>query len=326
VSAVVIAGALLLPRTLLLQLIDASHYNPGIVRHVVENRFGVIHVASYPQEPDNTFGGNAYDGKISVDFMNDTNVIFRLYALAALHPQSREILTIGLSTGAWAAVLQGFPQAQRIDAVEINPGYLDIIPQYPEVRGVLSDPRVHIHIDDGRRWVRRNPQARFDLIVLNTTWHWRSYSSLLLSQDFVRMCKSRLRPDGIFAYNTTESPDAYETMASEFRYVYKLHNFAIGSDRELSLTEASFADTLRAMRVNGEPVIASWNDEATRRIHDDVSEFVPYAEYRAKVVATLGREPEIITDQNLVGEYRHSESSPVADQVRRILARLSGRS
>jgi SAM-dependent methyltransferase len=184
---------------------------------------------------------------------------------------------------------------------------------------------VHIHIDDGRRWVRRNPQARFDLIVLNTTWHWRSYSSLLLSQDFVRMCKSRLRPGGVFAYNTTELPDAYETLASVFSHVYKLHNFAVGSDHELSLTDASFAETLRAMRVNGAPVIASWDEAATRKIHADVSEFIPYAEYRRRVVA-LGRQPEIITDQNVVGEYRHSESSPVAEQFRRLIARLPGRS
>lgn len=57
-------------------------------------------------------------------------------------------------------------RAQRVAAikhmtvVEINPGYLKLIAQYPQVAAVLSDPRIEIVVDDGRRWLRRHPQQR----------------------------------------------------------------------------------------------------------------------------------------------------------------------
>jgi spermidine synthase len=305
--AAVLTLTLLLPMRLVPLLIAASHPDvKGTVRHIVENHFGIVHVSSYPDDADNTFGGNAYDGKISVTFVPDPNSVYRVFALAAIHPEARTVLTIGLSTGAWAAVLAGFPNITRIDAVEINPGYLEIIPKYEEVKGILTDPRLMIHIDDGRRWVRRNPDANFDLIVINTTWHWRSYASLLLSDDFVKICKSRLLPGGVFAYNTTDSPDAFETVAREFKFAYRLGNFVIGSDRELFLTEGALAKTLEGMRINGKPVMVASDRAAMEHVHSAVNSFEPYATYRPRMVAEIGREPEPITDQNLVGEYRHS--------------------
>ena len=317
-----VALTLLIPTRLMPMLITASHTDPGKVKYIVENRFGVIHISSYPAQPDSTLGGNVYDGKISVDFVNDQNSIFRIYSLAAMHPEARRVLTIGLSTGAWATVLAAFPNVERIDAIEINPGYLELIAKYAEVKGILSDPRVHIHIDDGRRWVRKNPDAKFDVIVMNTTFHWRSYTSMLLSRDFVRVCKSRLLPNGVFTYNTTDSLDAYETVAREFRFAYRLHNFIVGSDRELSLTEDKLAKTVQSMRVNGRQSIAS-DSEVMKAAHNAVEDFEPYSTYRAKMTAAIGREPEPITDQHLVGEYRHSEQSPVAEQLQVILRKLS---
>ncbi len=54
-------------------------------------------------------------------------------------------------------------------------------------------------IDDGRRWLLGNPDRRFDAIVQNTTWHWRSHATNLLSAEYFELVATRLEPGGILA-------------------------------------------------------------------------------------------------------------------------------
>src|SRR6202030_4751858 len=88
---------------------------------------------------------------------------------------------IGLSSGSWAQVLANHPGLQSLEIVEINPGYLQLIVQYPMVASILRNPKVNINIDDGRRWLLAHPDARYDAIVVNITFYWRAHVSNLLS-------------------------------------------------------------------------------------------------------------------------------------------------
>ena len=45
-------------------------------------------------------------------------------------------------------------------------------------------------MDDGRRWLVSHPDARYDVIVNNTSFYWRDHSSVLFSADFLEMCAS----------------------------------------------------------------------------------------------------------------------------------------
>ncbi len=155
---------------------------------VVENRSGVITVT-----PDGTvYGSGAYDGRITTDLRHDRNLIVRAYSVAALHPEPRQVLMIGLAGGAWAQVVVNHPSVEKLTIVEINPGYREMIARHPEVASLLSNPKVEIIIDDGRRWLRRNPDRRFDLIVSNTTQHWRAHATNLLSVEYLQIIKQHL--------------------------------------------------------------------------------------------------------------------------------------
>ena len=81
---------------------------------------------------------------------------------------------IGLSSGSWAQVIANNPNVASLTVVEINPGYLSLIAQEPEVASLLHNPKVTIVTDDGRRWLRANSGRRFDAIVSNTTWYYRA--------------------------------------------------------------------------------------------------------------------------------------------------------
>ena len=163
-------------------------------KYRLENRSGIIAVtAGKANAADTLYGGGSYDGRFNTDPVNDSNGIKRAYMVAALHPDPHDVLEVGLASGSWTRVLANYAPVRKLTVVEINAGYLDIIAHYPEQASLRQDPKVSIEIDDGRRWLKRNPQERFDLIVQNTTQHWRSNVTNLLSAEYLQLCRSHPR-------------------------------------------------------------------------------------------------------------------------------------
>ena len=172
-----------------------------------------------------------------------SNYICRAYMFAALHPHPTDVLEVGLSSASWNRVMADYVPTKHIISVEINPGYKEVIAHYADQGSVLRDPKVNVVIDDGRRWLNRNPDRRFDFILQNTTWHWRSESTNLLSVEYLRLSKAHLKPGGVVYWNTTHSEDAMRTAAEVFTYVTHFNNFVAGSD-------SPFAQTPEQIRAN----------------------------------------------------------------------------
>ena len=129
-------------------------------------------------------GANVYDGKLNTDIFHNSNGIDRAYLLPVLKPEAKDILVIGLSTGSWVKVLSMMPNIEKITVIEINPAYIELIKTDPIVSDILKDKRIEIIFDDGRKWIKRKTDEKFDIILMNTTWYWRAYASNLLSQNF----------------------------------------------------------------------------------------------------------------------------------------------
>lgn len=203
-------------------------YAPGrVFQQVVETRAGVIGVTA----DDAVYGSGVYDGMFNVQLRRaGENFIQRAYALAAFHPAPAQVMMIGLSSGSWAAVVANQRSVSDLTIVEINAGYLRLIPFHPPSRGLLSDSRVHIEIDDGRHWLNRHRDARFDAIVANTTYNWRANASSLLSVEFLQLVRRHLKPGGVFYYNVTSEPRAERTGATVFPYAWRLYNMMAVSD------------------------------------------------------------------------------------------------
>ncbi len=167
------------------RLLFKTAYKTGMrFSDLVENRSGVI--AVYPSTAEFgyliriVYGGGAYDGQFNTDIMHDSNGLFRVFAMSGLHPRPRRVLMIGLGSGSWAQIAANNPQVEEMTIVEINPGYLPLIREQPDVESLLRNPKVHIVIDDGRRWLVGHPDRRFDFILMNTTWNNRANVSNLL--------------------------------------------------------------------------------------------------------------------------------------------------
>ena len=194
---------------------------------VIENKSGVITVTA----GGSVYGGGAYDGVVNTWLEdNDKNGILRAYVVGALHPAPREVLMVGLASGSWAQVVANLPGVERLTIIEITPGYLQVVASHPETASLLQNPKVSIVFDDGRRWMLRNDQ-RFDVIVMNTTLHWRGHATNLLSMEFLDIARKHLRPNGVFYFNSTDSTDAQLTAARAFPHMMRITNFvAVAND------------------------------------------------------------------------------------------------
>jgi hypothetical protein len=276
-------------------------------RRVVENRNGVITVT----ETDEVFGSGVYDGYFNVDPLSDKNLIVRAYALSAFHPAPKRILMIGLSSGSWGQVLANNPVVDSLEVVEINPGYLQLISEYPIVHSLLTNPKVLIHVDDGRRWLLSHPDNRYDVIVQNTSFYWRDHVSELLSADYLQLIRRHLSSGGLYYYNSTGSDDVLATGLSVFPYGLRVVNFLAVSNSPLSIDKDRLRNVLLNYSIDGHRLFDLGNSERSALLE----KYLQFADTFHQPQVSFGIEsgdsmrariknPLIITDDNMGWEWR----------------------
>lgn len=122
-------------------------------------------------------------------------------------PPFADVLVIGAGSGNDVAAALRYG-ARSVDAVEIDPAIFDLgradHPDHP-----YSDPRVRVHIDDGRAFVRRTDQkydlivyALVDSLVLHSGYSSVRLESFLFTREAFEDLRAHLKPGGLFAaYN-----------------------------------------------------------------------------------------------------------------------------
>ncbi len=136
----------------------------------------------------------------------DHPIYFQPY-LRLTEPRLDDVLVVGAGNGNDTAIALA-RGAQRIDAVEIDPRIREIGKQRHPDRP-YSDPRVHVHTDDGRAFLERT-KRRYDLILFAlpdslTLIAGQSairLESYLFTREAIRTARDRLKKHGVFAmYN-----------------------------------------------------------------------------------------------------------------------------
>jgi len=134
---------------------------------------------------------NASDG----DDMPTQILLGQLGTLAA--PHLERALVVGFATGVTpGSVLQS--PIQSVDCVEIEPAAVASSSFFNHVNNrPLSDPRLHLVVDDARNYLHVNRQ-RYDLIVSEPSHPWVPGVANLFTREFFALGRERLKDDGVF--------------------------------------------------------------------------------------------------------------------------------
>ena len=303
--AVLLAGAVAIP--VLGHRVFENLQNKGSsdhdFAHIVENRSGIITV-----DTDGTvFGNGMYDGRFNTNLKTDRNGIIRPYALSLFHPAPRDVLMIGLASGSWAQVIANNPAVSSLTIIEINRGYLELIAQQDEVKSVLTNPKVRIIVDDGRRWLGHHPEARYDAIVANSTFNFRANATNLLSTEYLELVRQHLAPGGISFYNTTGSQRVQRTACAAFPHGARFLNHMVVSENRIDWDYARWRQVLENYKIDGKPEFDPGKPEDRARIDSLIDEYRrggPMVEECPELMAATAGSA-LITDDNMGTEWRY---------------------
>jgi len=184
-----------------------------------------------------------------------------LGALAVgLHPRPTEVAVIGLGSGntAWAALSR--PEVRRAVVYEIAPAQgpalrrLAARHEFPDLDALLSDPRLTLRFEDGRRGLNTSAE-RFDVIEIDALYPWAAWSGNIYSVEFFELCRRKLAPGGLFV--TWAPTDRIKrSVAEAFPYARAFFtDFLVGSNEPIPTELAPGAIEALSQRI-GVSVIA----------------------------------------------------------------------
>ena len=130
----------------------------------------------------------------------------------AVHPKVKRVLVIGAGDGGVIRELGRYPEIEDIDLVEIDELVVEVCRKYlPQTACRLDDPRVHIHYEDGLKYIR-SCEDEYDLILVDSTDPFGPGEGLF-TREFYGNCFKALKDDGIMI-NQHESPFYAEDAAA----------------------------------------------------------------------------------------------------------------
>ena len=126
-------------------------------------------------------------------------------------------LVIGLGGGTIPSFLRKRFPDMRIDAVDIDPGVVDVAKSH---FGFREDAKMRAHVADGRRFVEQT-QQRYDLVILDG-FGTDSVPPHLTTREFLPSVRRILSPRGIAIGNLwgREVNTLYDSMVKTYRAVY----------------------------------------------------------------------------------------------------------
>jgi len=244
-------GALLLPQGVFLGFREGT--NPYLV-YYKEGVDANVSVFIVPNPP------------LKISFVNGRNEVptdrysMRAFYLmghlpALLKPDAKSALVLSFGNGIATGALSRH-KIQHIDAVEIVAQQVEAARFYqPENRNVLSYPGLNITIEDARNYLLRSDK-KYDIITADATHPTNSSSWAMFTQEFYKLARSHLSPDGVMVQwlpihdiSKEDYISIIKTFQSVFPhttlwYVGSTHTLLVATPHKLSTQEVLALDSL----------------------------------------------------------------------------------
>jgi spermidine synthase len=138
------------------------------------------------------------------------------YALLE-HPSPRSLLLIGGGINGSIAQALRHPTLERVDYVELDPAILDLAREYfpGEWRTLREDPRVHVHVTDGRLFLKTT-QLSFDVVIVNLPEPQNAQLNRFYTVEFFHEVSRKLTPTGLLSFQLHSSENYLSAELAQF--------------------------------------------------------------------------------------------------------------
>ncbi|MDP2654779.1 MAG: fused MFS/spermidine synthase [Candidatus Omnitrophota bacterium] len=181
----------------------------------------------------NFINGLAHGGRPGHHFFHKT------LEAVSFAPRAEHVCVIGLGTASTVEALIKLDEVKSVTVLEINKTLVKNLEKIPEIRAIMSDPRVRLVVDDGRRFLLRD-KTKYDLILMDPLRATTAYSNNLYSRQFFRLAQDRLTEGGILMIWIDEHTVTPMTAMSVFSHYRLYKSFVLFSDQVMVLNDRRF--------------------------------------------------------------------------------------
>lgn len=183
---------------------------------------GEVVLRSRPDDGEGTVYELVVDGVFAMDTVDTTTE--RALATAALGrvPGTRvDVVVGGLGLGFTVRALLDDARVRRVEVIELEASLVDWLraDAVPGMAGVLSDPRVGVHVGDVRAVLPGLPAASVDAVLLDVDngpgFLVHTANAAVYEDGFLRTCLDRLRPGGVLAVWSSDPVPALHARLAE---------------------------------------------------------------------------------------------------------------
>ena len=184
------------------------------------------------------------------------------YALLE-HPSPRSLLLIGGGLNGSIAQALRHPTLQRVDYVELDPAILELAREYfpNHWLALRADPRVHVHVTDGRLFLKTT-QSTFDVVIVNLPEPQNAQLNRFYTVEFFREASQKLTPTGLLSFQLRSSEDYISPELGQF--LRSIHKSLLAV---FPAVTAIPGETVHFFAARQAGALASGSDELLARLH-----------------------------------------------------------
>lgn len=142
----------------------------------------------------------------------------------------KNILIIGYGAGSITEAVLKMDDLGKVTLVELNDSLIRNMKKISFFRDMLTDDRLELIIDDGRRFLLRT-NKKYDLILIDPLRSTESYSNNLYSRQFFELVNQHLNEGGIFMAWMDEYRVIPKTILASFNHVRVYNFFCLASNK-----------------------------------------------------------------------------------------------
>ena len=220
-------------KTMYFQFFEKLYYKEQFIhnepfKETYQNKNGIFNIIGSKHDNDIIINDGIQDGSLGINpFLNVENL--PCYTVPAISNKLNKVLIMGNTILPCALILSNSQLITKIDVLENNTNYFNILRNYPNIYRVFDHNKINTHLQMPTQWLQKN-NKQYDFIYLNAPHPYKNQSNAFFSLSFFKLIKSSLSTTGIFYINTRGCSDIAYTGSFVFKHIINYGNWVAFSN------------------------------------------------------------------------------------------------